>query len=125
MQGWSDSKNDFDKTLTKDQVLTNIMIYLVTDTADTAVWFYRGPLEEGPAPADARSKVPTGFTAFPAGKAYLQPPRVLLEKNFNLVHLIRKCPMAGTSSASNNRVCSSKTFGPSSVHFESDNIWRL
>jgi microsomal epoxide hydrolase len=94
MQGWSDSSNDLDKTFTKDQVLTNIMIYLVTNTADTAVWFYRGPLEEGQAPASGKSSVPVGFAAFPAEKAYLQPPRVLLEKNFNLVHYT-KMPHGG------------------------------
>jgi len=94
MQGWSDSGNDLDKTFSKDQVLTNIMIYLVTDTAGTAVWFYRGPLEEGPGPQRGKSEVPTGFAAFPAEKAYLQPPRVLLERDFNLVHYT-KMPHGG------------------------------
>lgn len=94
MQGWSDSGIDLDKTLSRDQVLTNVMIYLVTDTADTAVWFYRGPTEEGPAPQSGKSNVPTGFAAFPAEKAYLQPPRALLEKSFNLVHYT-KMPHGG------------------------------
>jgi pimeloyl-ACP methyl ester carboxylesterase len=94
MQGWSDSGNDFDKTLSKDHVLTNIMIYLVTDTAGSAVWFYRGPLEEGPGPQRGKSSVPTGFAAFPAEKAYLQPPRALLERDFNLVHYT-KMPHGG------------------------------
>jgi pimeloyl-ACP methyl ester carboxylesterase len=94
MQGWSDSGDDLDKTLSKDQVLTNVMIYLVTDTAGTAVWFYRGPVEEGAAPPQGKSKVPTGFAAFPAEKAYLQPPRVLLERDYNLVHYT-KMPHGG------------------------------
>jgi len=94
MQGWSDSGNDLDRTLAKEHVLTNIMIYLVTDTAGTAVWFYRGPLEEGPAPQRGKLPTPTGFAAFPAEKAYLQPPRVLLERNFNLVHYT-KMPHGG------------------------------
>jgi len=58
----------------------------VTDTGGTAVWFYRGPVEEGPAPQSGKLNVPAGFAAFPAEKAYLQPPRALLEKSFNLVH---------------------------------------
>ena len=94
LQNWSDSTNDLDKTFTKDQVLTNIMIYLVTNTMDTGVWFYRGPVEEGPAPARGKIEVPTGFAAFPAEKAYLQPPRSILERDFNLVHYT-KMPRGG------------------------------
>jgi|SRR5215469_7359598 len=95
MQGWSDSSSDLDKTFSKDQLLTNIMIYLVTDTADTAVWFYRGRVEENPMPLmSSKLNVPTGFAAFPAEKAYLQPPRALLEKSFNLVHYT-KIPHGG------------------------------
>jgi pimeloyl-ACP methyl ester carboxylesterase len=94
LQGWSDSGDDLDKTLTKDQVLTNIMIYLVTDTMGTGVWFYRGPTEEGPAPPRGKIMTPTGFAAFPAEKAYLQPPRVALERDFNLVHYT-KMPHGG------------------------------
>lgn len=90
MQGWSDSGPELDRTLSKDQVLTNIMIYLVTDTAGTGVWFYRGPQEEGPAPPRGKLPTPTGFAAFPAEKAYLQPPRSVLEKNYNLVHYTKE-----------------------------------
>jgi hypothetical protein len=50
LQNWSDSTTDLDKTFTKDQALTNIMIYLVTDTMGTGVWYYRSPVEEGQAP---------------------------------------------------------------------------
>jgi microsomal epoxide hydrolase len=94
LQNWSDSTADLDKTFTKDQVLTNVMIYLVTDTMSTGVWFYRGPVEEGPAPPRGKITVPTGFAAFPAEKAYLQPPRSALERDFNLVHYT-KMPRGG------------------------------
>ena len=94
LQGWSDSGAGFDKTFTKDQVLTDVMLYLVTDTVGTGVWFYRGPTEEGPAPPRGKIGVPTGFAAFPAEKAYLQPPRSVLERNFNLVRYT-KMPRGG------------------------------
>jgi microsomal epoxide hydrolase len=79
MKGWSDAG------FSNDQYLTNVMIYLVTDTVGTGVWFYRGAGEEG---AALRSKlnVPTGFAAFPKEMVALRPPRSLLERAFNLVH---------------------------------------
>jgi pimeloyl-ACP methyl ester carboxylesterase len=86
MKGWSDSTDDLDRTFTKDQVLTNIMIYLVTDTAGTGVWFYRGNADDAAPPRRGKLPVPTGFAAFPREMPYLQPPRSVLERNLNLVH---------------------------------------
>ena len=87
MKGWSDA------FFTEDQVLTNIMIYLLTDTMATGVWFYRGAAEE---PSQLRGKLntPAGFAAFPKEMPYLQPPRSVLERNFNLVHYT-KMPRGG------------------------------
>lgn len=86
MKGWSDSGNDLDATFTKDQVLTNIMIYLVTETVGTGVWFYRGFAEDTAPPRRGKLGVPTGFAAFPKEMPYLQPPRSVLERSLNLVH---------------------------------------
>jgi len=76
--------------LSKDQILTNIMIYLVTDTMATAVWFYRGSLDDvsssGRGSRSGRITVPTGFASFPAEMLALNPPRSVLERGFNLVH---------------------------------------
>jgi pimeloyl-ACP methyl ester carboxylesterase len=43
---WSDSGAVLDPVFTKDQVLTDVMIYLVTDTIGTSVWFYRGIIDD-------------------------------------------------------------------------------
>jgi epoxide hydrolase len=83
---WSDSGEDIESVFTKDQLLTNVMIYLVTDTAATAVWFYRGSLDDRGAPAQGKLETPTGFASFPAEMTVLNPPRSILERNFNLVH---------------------------------------
>ena len=82
---WSDSGDDIERAFTKDQLLTNLMIYLVTDTAGTGVWFYRGSEDEGPALRE-RVTVPTGYAAFPKEMVALAPPRSALERDFNLVH---------------------------------------
>ena len=81
---WSDSSNDLNQTFTKDQVLTNVMWYLVTETVGTGIWFYRGSADDR---SSARGKVtvPTGFASFPREMTALNPPRSLLAQSFNLV----------------------------------------
>jgi microsomal epoxide hydrolase len=93
LKSWSDSSDDLDKTFTKDQVLTNVMLYLVSGSEATGVWFYRGATEDGPA-ATGRVTVPTGFAAFPKEMTVLAPPRSALERGFNLVHYT-KMPRGG------------------------------
>jgi len=83
---WSDSANDIERAFTKDQLLTNVMIYLVTDTAATAVWLYRGTADDPPAVGSGLKTVPVGYASFPAEMTSLNPPRTLLERSFNLVH---------------------------------------
>jgi pimeloyl-ACP methyl ester carboxylesterase len=86
---WSDSGNDIESAFTKDQLLTNVMIYLVTDTVATAVWFYRGALDDRAAPARGKVETPVGFASFPGEMRPLNPPRTLLERSFNLVQYTR------------------------------------
>ena len=89
-KGWSDSGDDIERTFTKDQLLTNVMIYLVSDTVATAVWFYRGNADDrSGAPAAGRVSVPVGIASFPREMRVFNPPRSILERNFNLVHYSR------------------------------------
>jgi pimeloyl-ACP methyl ester carboxylesterase len=87
-KGWSDSGDNIESVFTKDQLLTNLMVYLVTDTVGTGVWIYRGNADE-PSPQQGRIMVPTGFAAFPKELAGLAPPRSMIERDFNLVHYTR------------------------------------
>jgi len=91
---WSDSGTDIESVFTKDQLLTNVMIYLVTDTVATAVWFYRGALDDGGTPNRGKLDTPTGFASFPGEMRPLNPPRSILEGNFNLVQYT-KMPRGG------------------------------
>jgi microsomal epoxide hydrolase len=86
---WSDPATDF----TFDQLLTNVMIYLVTDSAPTGVWFYRGAGEEI-SPLRGKVTVPTAFASFPHEMVALNPPRPVIEANFNLVQYT-KMPKGG------------------------------
>ncbi len=66
-----------------DQVLTDVMIYLVTDTIGSSIWFYRG-LDDDPI-FTRRVSVPTGVIYSPREMLSFKPPRSVLERNFNLV----------------------------------------
>jgi epoxide hydrolase len=92
---WSDSGNDIEQAFTKDQLLTNVMIYLVTNTVATAAWMYRGVIDDPPrTPTGQKIPVPLGFASFPGEMAPLNPPRSLLERTYNLVHYM-KMPRGG------------------------------
>ncbi len=84
-KSWSDSDAGIESAFTKDQLLTNIMWYLVTDTAGSGVWIYRGSADDPAAPR-GRVNVPTGFAAFPKEMPVFLPPRRFLERDFNLIH---------------------------------------
>lgn len=82
---WSDSADDIESAFTKDQLLTNVMLYLVTGTAGSAIWIYRGN-EDEVSPLGGKIAVPTGVAAFPKEMPVFLPPRRFLEQDFNLLH---------------------------------------
>ena len=87
MYGWSDIKNnDIESVYSKDILLSNIMVYLVTKTFNTASWIYYGRREEGGRFLPKENlplKVPTAVALFP--KEYLEwAPRSYVEKIYNI-----------------------------------------
>lgn len=74
LKGWSDSANAMESAFTKDQVLTNLMIYLVTNTIGTSMWMYRGNADDI---RNVRGKVtvPTGEASLPKETPGLDPPQ--------------------------------------------------
>ena len=61
------------------------MIYLVTNTFGTAVWFYRG-LNDDAVSGGGKIEVPTGFASSPHEMTMLDPPESVVARNFNLIH---------------------------------------
>jgi len=90
---WSDSPYEREPVFTKDQVLTNIMIYLVTDSIGSSVWFYRGRVDEA-SNLTGRVNLPTAFASFPREMPTLDPPQSVIARNFNLVQYT-KMPHGG------------------------------
>ncbi|MEQ9145680.1 MAG: epoxide hydrolase [Parvibaculaceae bacterium] len=89
---WSDTRGadgttGIENAYTKDQLLTNIMIYLVTRTFNTSTWFYRGYFEEAGAEMapGTRVEVPTAIANFPM-EFIKVPPRSMVEKGYNVTH---------------------------------------
>ena len=87
MNSWSDTVgDDVESVYTKDQLLTNIMVYIVTRTFNTASWIYYGRREEGGrilSPKGRRVEVPTACALFP--KELLSwPPRSYAERLYNI-----------------------------------------
>jgi microsomal epoxide hydrolase len=86
--GWSDTRKGFENVYSKDQLITNVMIYLVTRTFNTATWMYRGRVEEqagAPVPKGTKLERPVGIAAFPVDLIPF-PPRSQVEKSLNVVH---------------------------------------
>jgi pimeloyl-ACP methyl ester carboxylesterase len=86
---WSDVPvGGIEQAHSKDELLTNIMIYITTGTFNTASWIYYGRREEGGrilSPEGARVEVPTGCAVFPA-EILRWPPRSYAERIYNIQH---------------------------------------
>ena len=86
---WSDvENNDIESVYSKDELLTNIMIYITTRTFNSASWIYYGRREEGGrvlSPEGHRVEVPTGCAIFPA-EMLNWPPRSYAERIYNIQH---------------------------------------
>ena len=87
--GWSDLRQGgIEAVYSMDQLLTNVMIYLVSDTFATSTWLYRGLFEDfsgTPVPPKARIEKPVGIAAFPIDLIPF-PPRSMVERHLNVAH---------------------------------------
>jgi len=88
MYSWSDLKdNNIESVYSKDTLLANIMVYIVTKTFNTASWIYYGRREEGGRffPNDFKKiQIPTAAAIFPAEMSEW-PPRSYVERIFNII----------------------------------------
>jgi pimeloyl-ACP methyl ester carboxylesterase len=79
-RSWTDCGGNPENALTKDEMLTNIMLYWVTGAIGSSFWPYYARMH-GPWPiSEAGVKVPTGYVEFP--KEILRPPRSAAERMY-------------------------------------------
>ena len=84
---WSDLRTKaLDQAYSLDQLLTNVMIYVMTGSFTTGAWYYRGLIEEGGIQQleGSRCETPTAFANFPGEALYQAPPRSWAERAYNI-----------------------------------------
>lgn len=80
---WSDCDGDVEKRFTKDELLTNIMIYWATQSITSSTrLYYEGQKARTFGTAGVDTDVPTAFAIFP--KELTRLPRSWAEKQFNV-----------------------------------------
>jgi pimeloyl-ACP methyl ester carboxylesterase len=82
-RAWSDCQGDVGRAFSKDELLTNIMIYWVTSTINSSMRLYYESAHT-PAQTSERVEVPTGVAAFPYD--IVTPVRSIAERTFNVQH---------------------------------------
>lgn len=85
---WSDLRTkSFEQVYTRDQLLTNVMIYVMTGSFATGAWYYRALFEEGGVQLaeGQRCETPTAFANFPGEALYQAPPRSWADRAYNIV----------------------------------------
>ena len=84
---WSDLKNNnIESVYSKDTLLTNFLVYVVTKSFNTASWIYYGRREEGGRffhKDFKKIEIPTGIAVFPAEMS-AWPPKTYVERIFNV-----------------------------------------
>jgi pimeloyl-ACP methyl ester carboxylesterase len=80
---WSDCRGDLDRRFTKDELLTNVMLYWVPETANSSCRLYCETMRAGKFPPENfRVEVPTGCAIFP--REIIRPPRSWVERLYNV-----------------------------------------
>ena len=82
-RAWSDCDGDVEHCFSKDELLTNIMIYWVTQTIRSSFGYYRD-LNTPKLQPGQHIEVPTGFARFPKDIPGIDPPRELAERHLRI-----------------------------------------
>ena len=83
---WADlRKRSFEEVFSKDQLLTDVMIYVMNDAFATAAWYYAGNMAEGARalPPLRKVRAPTAFAAYPDPRSPT-PPESWIKRGYDL-----------------------------------------
>jgi len=84
-RAWTDCDGDVEKAVSRDELLTNLMLYWVTATAHSSARLYYESMKTGRfGLISDRVNVPTGCAIFP--REIVRPPRRWAEQAYNVVH---------------------------------------
>jgi pimeloyl-ACP methyl ester carboxylesterase len=83
---WTDNDGKLENVISKDRLLTDIMLYIINDNGiDGSFWYYRGALIEKANGTPGFITVPTAISEFPKDLPLALPPRSAAKKAFNVV----------------------------------------
>jgi pimeloyl-ACP methyl ester carboxylesterase len=85
LRAWSDCDGDIERSFTKDEILTNVMLYWLTETIGSSMRMYRANAAIPHTQLARRVEVPSGFSLFPAD--IVPPPRSWLHRTANVVRV--------------------------------------
>ena len=91
-RAWSDCGGDVEKRFTRDELLSNVMVYWVTGTINSSIRLYYESMHNPWPNAGKRVEVPTGMAMFP--KDIVPGPREWAERQFNVTRW-REMPRGG------------------------------
>lgn len=83
-RAWSDCGGVLENSFTRDEIITNLMLYWVTGSITSSMRLYYEYRKAEPSlPPNQRVETPTAFSNFP--REILNPPRSWVERAYNLV----------------------------------------
>jgi microsomal epoxide hydrolase len=92
-RSWTDCDGNPENALTKDEMLTNIMLHWATGAIGSSFWPYYARMH-GPWPIpEAGVEVPAGYVEFP--KEILRPPRAAAERMYKDIRRWTVAPKGG------------------------------
>ncbi len=85
LRAWSDCDGDIERRFSKDEILTNVTIYWLTETIGSSMRMYRANAAIPPDQLTRRVEVPSGFSIFQGD--VVRPPRAWLNRTANAVRV--------------------------------------
>ena len=93
-RAWTDCDGNPENALTRDEMLTSIMLYWVTGAIGSSFWPYYARLHgPWPIPEGAAVTVPTGYVEFP--REILRPPRSAAQAMYPDIRRWTRAPRGG------------------------------
>jgi len=83
-RSWSDCNGDVEQSFSKNELLTNIMIYWVTETMPSSILHYYRDMNTPQLQPGQHVEVPAGFALFPKDIAGMPPPRSFVERHLHI-----------------------------------------
>ena len=84
---WADQRHrSFEEVFSLEDLVTNVSLYVMTENFASALWLYRGYIDEERSAGAEFCATPTGYAAFPGDALFPPPPLSLLSRSYNIAY---------------------------------------